>query len=32
MLFPQRQGLDFNPGWQPGGAIRLGELMARTRN
>ena len=30
MLFPQRQGLHFNPAWQPGGAIRLGEAMATT--
>ena len=28
MLFPQ-SGLQFNPAWQPGGAIRMGELMAR---
>ena len=27
MLFP-KGGLSFNPGWQPGGAIRLGEAMA----
>ncbi|HEX2013154.1 MAG TPA: archaetidylserine decarboxylase [Roseateles sp.] len=27
MLFPKR-GLQFNPAWQPGGAIRLGEFMA----
>jgi len=27
MLFP-RGDLRFNPGWQPGGAIRLGEAMA----
>lgn len=27
MLFPQGP-LNFNPGWQPGGAIRLGEAMA----
>ena len=27
MLFP-RSDLAFNPGWQPGGAIRLGEVMA----
>ena len=27
MLFPQG-GLQFNPSWQPGGAIRLGEAMA----
>ena len=27
LLFPQR-GLRFNPNWQPGGAIRLGEAMA----
>lgn len=28
MLFPKR-GLQFNAGWQPGGAIRLGEAMAQ---
>jgi phosphatidylserine decarboxylase len=28
MLFPKR-GLQFNPAWQPGGAIRLGEVMAQ---
>ena len=28
MLFP-RSGLQFNPAWQPGGAVRMGELMAR---
>ncbi|MBI3350657.1 MAG: phosphatidylserine decarboxylase [Burkholderiales bacterium] len=28
MLFP-KSGLQFNPAWQPGGAIRMGELMAR---
>ncbi|MFZ3159741.1 MAG: archaetidylserine decarboxylase [Rhodoferax sp.] len=28
MLFPQGP-LEFNPAWQPGGAIRLGELMAQ---
>lgn len=28
MLFPQGP-LQFNPAWQPGGAIRLGEVMAR---
>lgn len=27
MLFP-KGGLQFNPGWAPGGAIRLGEAMA----
>ncbi len=27
MLFP-KSGLQFNPAWQPGGAIRLGERMA----
>ncbi len=27
MLF-QKSGLQFNPAWQPGGAIRMGELMA----
>ncbi len=27
MLFP-KSGLQFNPAWQPGGAIRMGELMA----
>jgi len=31
MLFPQG-GLEFNPQWQPGGAIRLGEVMATTAN
>jgi phosphatidylserine decarboxylase len=29
MLFPKGP-LAFNPGWQPGGAIRLGEVMANT--
>jgi len=29
MLFPKGP-LTFNPGWQPGGAIRLGEAMAST--
>jgi phosphatidylserine decarboxylase len=28
MLFPQGS-LKFNPAWQPGGAIRLGEAMAQ---
>lgn len=28
MLF-QHRGLQFNPAWQPGGAIRMGEWMAR---
>ena len=28
MLFPQGP-LQFNPAWQPGGAIRLGEMMAQ---
>ncbi|PTT78923.1 phosphatidylserine decarboxylase, partial [Pelomonas sp. HMWF004] len=28
MLF-EKSGLQFNPAWQPGGAIRMGELMAR---
>lgn len=28
MLFPEGP-LQFNPGWAPGGAIRLGEAMAR---
>jgi phosphatidylserine decarboxylase len=28
MLFPKGP-LQFNPTWQPGGAIRLGEVMAR---
>ena len=28
MLFPQ-DPLQFNPAWQPGGAIRLGEVMAQ---
>jgi phosphatidylserine decarboxylase len=27
MLFP-KDALAFNPGWQPAGAIRLGEPMA----
>lgn len=30
MLFPKSE-LAFNPAWQPGGAIRLGELMANYR-
>jgi phosphatidylserine decarboxylase len=28
MLF-EKSGLQFNPAWQPGGSVRLGELMAR---
>lgn len=28
MLF-EKSGLQFNPAWQPGGVIRMGELMAR---
>lgn len=28
MLF-EKSGLQFNPAWQPGGSIRMGELMAR---
>ncbi|MDR7335214.1 archaetidylserine decarboxylase [Roseateles asaccharophilus] len=28
MLF-EKSGLQFNPAWQPGGAIRMGEVMAR---
>jgi phosphatidylserine decarboxylase len=28
MLFPDG-GLQFNPAWMPGGAIRMGEMMAR---
>ncbi|MFG6439893.1 archaetidylserine decarboxylase [Roseateles sp. LKC17W] len=28
MLF-EKSGLQFNPGWQPGGAIRMGDPMAR---
>ncbi|MBX3619908.1 MAG: phosphatidylserine decarboxylase [Rhizobacter sp.] len=28
MLFPPGGGLQFNPAWQPGGTIRLGESMA----
>ncbi|NCT84312.1 MAG: phosphatidylserine decarboxylase [Comamonadaceae bacterium] len=28
MLF-ENSGLQFNPAWQPGGAVRMGELMAR---
>jgi phosphatidylserine decarboxylase len=28
LLFPQ-DGLQFNPDWMPGGAIRMGEVMAR---
>jgi len=33
MLFPQRAdgALAFNPAWQPGGAVRLGEAMASGR-
>ena len=27
LLFPKRD-LRFNPAWQPGGAVRLGEAMA----
>ena len=29
VLLFQTGGLQFNPGWMPGGAIRLGEMMAR---
>ncbi|MDY0743657.1 archaetidylserine decarboxylase [Paucibacter sp. R3-3] len=32
MLFPQADRLAFNPAWQPGGAIRLGEAMASPSN
>jgi phosphatidylserine decarboxylase len=28
LLYPEG-GLQFNPGWMPGGAIRMGEPMAR---
>ncbi|MFG6468121.1 archaetidylserine decarboxylase [Roseateles sp. BYS87W] len=28
MLFP-KNNLQFNPAWQPGGAVRMGEVMAR---
>jgi phosphatidylserine decarboxylase len=28
MLFPKDSGLAFNPTWQPGGAVRLGDIMA----
>jgi phosphatidylserine decarboxylase len=28
LLYPEG-GLQFNPGWMPGGAIRMGEMMAR---
>jgi phosphatidylserine decarboxylase len=28
MLF-EKSSLQFNPSWQPGGSVRLGELMAR---
>jgi phosphatidylserine decarboxylase len=31
MLFPQEAALAFNPAWQPGGFIRLGETMANRR-
>ena len=30
MLFP-KDTLQFNPGWQPAGAVRLGEMMANLR-
>ena len=29
VLLFQTGGLQFNPGWMPGGAIRMGEMMAR---
>lgn len=29
VLLFQTGGLQFNPGWMPGGAVRLGEMMAR---
>jgi phosphatidylserine decarboxylase len=29
MLFPKAWPMSFNPAWQPAGAVRLGELMAR---
>ena len=32
MLFPQADRLAFNPAWQPGGAVRLGEAMASPSN
>jgi phosphatidylserine decarboxylase len=28
LLYPDG-GLQFNPAWMPGGAIRMGEMMAR---
>ena len=31
LLFSKSVGLDFNPAWQPGRAIRLGEVMAEKR-
>ena len=31
LLFSESVGLDFNPAWQPGRAIRLGEVMAEKR-
>jgi phosphatidylserine decarboxylase len=31
LLFGKSAGLCFNPSWQPGGAIRLGEPMCETR-
>jgi phosphatidylserine decarboxylase len=30
LLFPQAAGLRFNPGWMPGGAVRLGQMMGIT--
>jgi phosphatidylserine decarboxylase len=29
MLFPATAGLQFNPAWAPGGAVRLGEVMGQ---
>ncbi len=29
MLFPKAAGVRFDPGWGPGGAVRLGEAMAQ---
>jgi phosphatidylserine decarboxylase len=30
LLFPQAAGLRFNPGWTPGAAVQLGQMMGNT--
>ena len=31
LLFGQKAGLEFNPLWEPGRSVRLGEAMASLR-